>query len=429
MTFNEVGDANISTPAARALAHRAAAESLVLLRNAFSPAPAAAAAAAARTLPLDSAALKKIALIGPTADWDRTATGSYIGNYSPCEDGPGGSITSDPRCKVVTLRDALSARSAPVAPWSLSYAEGCDVNTPNATAGFAAALAAAAGADVIVFAGGLSTCQESKCSEGEANDRAVSGGQFPAAGLDLPGSQLALLQALREANPATPLVVVLLNGGPISSPYMMQRADAVLEAWYGGNEAGSAVAEALFGELSPAGRMPMTVVASLDDLPPHTDFVLSTPPGRTHRYFTGTPLTPFGFGLSYANFTYSALDVVPPTLAPTDGGVAVSALVAHAGGPVSDEVAQLYGRFTGAGAASAPLQQLLAFERLAALAPGDAPRSVVFQLPRDAFALADAESSELRVLPGTWTLWLGGGPPANAAFGGGDVLVGSLVVQ
>ena len=295
--FNNVGDANISTPAARALAHRAAAEALVLLKNGFSPA----AGPAARALPLDSAALKKVALVGPAADWDKTATGSYIGNYSPCEDGPGGSISTDPRCEVVTLRAALAARSSAGpggAPWALSYAAGCDTNTPNATQGFAAAIAAAAGADVIVFAGGLDTCQESRCSEGEANDRAVDGGQFPSAGLDLGGSQPQLLAALRAAYPATPLVVVLMNGGPISSPAMMASADAVLEAWYGGEEAGSAIAEALFGEASPAGRMPVTVVASLDDLPPHTDFSLSTPPGRTIRYFTGTPLTPFGFGLS-----------------------------------------------------------------------------------------------------------------------------------
>jgi len=428
--FNNVSDANISTPAARALAHRAAAESLVLLRNAFSP--AASAAGSARTLPLNSAALKKVALVGPAADWGRTATGSYIGNYSPCEDGPGGAISSDPRCEVVTLRAALAARSSGGgggAPWSLSFAAGCDINTANATSGFPAALAAAAGADVIVFAGGLDTCQESRCSEGEANDRAVDGGQFPLAGLDLPGSQLALLQALREAYPSTPLVVVLLNGGPISSSYMMQRADAVLEAWYAGEEAGGAICEALFGEASPAGRMPLTVVASLDDLPPHTDFGLATPPGWTHRYFTGRPLTPFGFGLSYANFSYSALGVQPATLAPADAAFTVSALVSHAGGAASDEVAQLYGRFEGAGAASPPLQQLLAFERIAAIAPGGSA-TVRFTLPREALALADAAAEpQLRVLPGRWTLWLGGGPPANAEFGGGDVLVGAIEVQ
>ena len=308
--FNRAGDADIGTPAARALAHRAASEALVLLKNAASPAQAA-----ARTLPLRSTALRRLALVGPTADWNRSATGgtsSYVGNYAGCQDGPGGSTTTDPRCRVVTLLDALRARSAGGpggAPWALAYAPGCDVNTPGDTQGFAAALAAGLGADAIIFAGGLDTCQETRCSEGEANDRAVPGGQFPAAGLGLGGAQPQLLAALRAAFPTTPLIAVLLNGGPISAPDMMAQADAVLEAWYGGEEAGSAIAEALFGESSPAGRMPVTVVAGLDDLPMHTDFSLSTPPGRTHRYFSRTPLTPFGFGLSYANFSCSNLDV------------------------------------------------------------------------------------------------------------------------
>ena len=419
--FNRVGDADIATPASRLLSHKAASEALVLIKNSFSPSQPA-----ARTLPLATASLKRVALIGPAASWNLTATGSYIGSYSPCEDGPGGAISTDPRCHVVTLLEALTTRSG-TAPWTLGYAAGSDINTPNATGGFAAALAAAAGADVIIFAGGLDTCQESRCSEGEANDRATAGGQFPAAGLDLGGSQPQLLAALREAYPAVPLVVVLMNGGPISSPYMMNRADAVLEAWYGGNEAGSAVAEVLFGERSPAGRMPVTVVATLDDLPPHTDFSLSTPPGRTHRYFLRRPLTPFGFGLSFATFLYGNLIISPSTLSPSDLVVSVAAIVSHESGMISDEVTLLFGSFVGSGAASPPRQQLLAFTRFHDLSPGDA-RHVYFTVPREALALVDA-SDELRVLPGTWILTVGGGPPDNADFGGGDVLVGLLEVQ
>lgn len=254
--------------------------------------------------------------------------------------------------------------------------------------------------------------------------RSVSGG-----GLDLGGSQLALLQYLRDNLPATRLVVVLLNGGPISSPWTMAHADAVLEGWYGGEEAGAALAQALFGESSPAGRMPVTTVASLDDLPPYTDFALAAPPGRTSRHFTGAPLVPFGFGLSFAEFEYAGLSVSPPALAAEDGGVNVSAVVTHAGGTSleCDEVAQLYGRFTAGGAASPPLQQLLAFERLRAIRPGQSV-PVTFHVPRAAFELADSQGT-LRVMPGTWTLWLGGGPPSNADFGGGAVLVGSLVVE
>lgn len=412
-----VGDANVSTPAARALSHTAALEALVLLSNRHSS-----------TLPLAAGALRRVALVGPAANWSHSATGSYIGNYAGCEAGPGGTPPSDPRCHVVTLLEALQTRSA-AQGWELAFAPGCDVNTAGATDGFAAALAAAAGADVIIAAVGLDTCQESRCSEGEANDRGVPGGQFPAAGLELGGAQLPLLKALRAAYPTTPLIAVYFNGGPISSPWTLENADAVLEAWYPGYEGGAAIAEALFGEASPAGRMPITTVTDTSQLPPHTDFLLSTPPGRTHMYYTGKPLSPFGFGLCYANFSYSALDVTPPSLAPSDAAVTVSARVTHAGGPESDEVAMLFGKFhaPSVGAASTPLQQLLAFERLHALRAGDTA-AVSFTLQRDALALVDPAGVR-RVQPGTWTLWLGGGPPDNAAYGGGAVLVGQLLVQ
>lgn len=116
-----------------------------------------------------------------------------------------------------------------------------------------------------------------------------------------------------------------------------------------------------------------------------------------------------------------------PASVPSDGaGVAVSATVSYSGSGTlaSDEVAQLYGRFEGPGAASAPLQQLLDFERLHSLGPGDS-RPISFIVPREDFALVDSGGA-LRVLPGRWTLWVGGGPPANEAFGGGAVLVGHV---
>jgi len=414
--FNNVSDADVATPASRLLARQVARDSLVLLKNAGGAA-----------LPLRAAALRKVALVGPAADFSYTSTSSYIGNYAGCTNGPGGSVPKDPRCHVVTLREALSNRSA-AGGWALGYAPGCDVNTAGDTSGFPAALAAAAGADVIIAAVGLDTCSETRCSEGEANDRVVPGGQFPAAGLDLGGAQLALLQALRAARPSTPLVVVLFNGGPISSPWTMANAEAVLEAWYPGVEGGAAIAEALFGEASPAGRMPVTTVRSVADLPPHTDAILATPPGRTFMYFTGRPLIPFGFGLSYANFTYAALTVTPPALGPSDASFTVAATLAHAGGPASDEVVQLYGRFEApsVGLASVPLLQLLGFTRLRGVAPGS-QQPVSFTVSRDALALLSPEGA-MSVQAGNWTLFLGGGPPSAPAYGGGAVLEGALSV-
>ena len=200
--------ANVATPEHLELAAQAAREGAVLLKN------------EGGVLPLNGSALRRLALIGPNADYDNTSTGAYIGNYPGCVEGPGGNLTADPRCHVSTLRESVAAVAA-ARGFTLAYARGCDVNTPNATGGFAAALAAAAGADVILFVGGLNTCQESACSEGEAGDRMGS--------LDLPGSQLPLLQALYAAYAATPIVLVLLNGGPLSSPWAYDHAAAVLE--------------------------------------------------------------------------------------------------------------------------------------------------------------------------------------------------------
>ena len=429
VSFNQVTDLNVSTPAARLLSHKVASESLVLLKNGFSPSSSS---SPSRTLPIDVSSLTKgvIALVGPAANFTHNDKNSYIGNYPGCVDGPGGAITNDPRCKVFSLLDELVSRSsASGGKWSLNYARGCDINTRNATAEFPAAISAASNADVIIFSGGLDTCQESACSEGEANDRATEGGQFPLAGLDLGGSQLLLLEALRTSYPSTPIIVVLFNGGPISSPYTMANADAILETWYGGFEAGPAIAEVLFGEVSPAGRMPVTVVASLSDLPPHDDFSLSTPPGRTHRYFTGSPLTPFGFGLSYTNFTYSDLNVSPSTVPAGGIGVSVTATVTNTGMVTSDEVVQLYGSFQGGVgvAVSAPLQQLLSFERLFHIASGES-RQIEFPLLSEEFQLVGLDDT-LEILKGRWNLYLGGGPPNNAKYGGGQVLVGSVVFE
>jgi len=211
--WNRATDADVATPASLALAERVAAESLVLLKN------------AAGALPLAPRAGSVVALVGPAATDSNTSIGQYIGNYAGCEDGPGGKRSSDARCAVASLRDALAAAAAR-GGWTLRVARGADVNS-NATGGFAAALAAATGADAVIFAGGLDTCQESACSEGEANDRAVAGGQYPFAGLDLGGAQPALLAALAAAAPAATLVVVLFNGGPVSSPIVFDAADAV----------------------------------------------------------------------------------------------------------------------------------------------------------------------------------------------------------
>ena len=163
--YNAVSVAsNVSTPEHRALSLQAARESLVLLKN------------SGGLLPLSASSLKKIALVGPAADYVPSdgATGSYLGNYAPCLDGPGGNLDTDPRCAVVSLKDALANATA-ASGLAFAYAPGCDINTVNDTAGFPAALEAVSGADVIIAAMGLNTCQETACSEGGCGASLSSG--------------------------------------------------------------------------------------------------------------------------------------------------------------------------------------------------------------------------------------------------------------
>ena len=415
--WNNVSDADVATNASLALAQQLASESFVLLKNEGS------------LLPIAPKRGSIVALIGPAGVDSNTSISQYIGNYAGCEQGAGGSRPTDARCSVSSLLDALLVASQ-AGGWILRYAPGATVNINN-TSGFAAALEAVAGADIIIFAGGIDTSQEDKSTEGEANDRAVNGGQYPNSGLDLGGSQPDLLLAIAKAAPTVPLIALFFNGGPISSPVAFQYATSILEVWYPGIRGGVAIVDALLGVTVPGGRMPVMTVQSLADLPYYLDTVLATPPGRTHRYFTGTPLRPFGFGLSYAKFVYTDLSISPTVLSGSDETFTVSAMLSHTGGVVTaaDEVTLLFGSFDGpsVGAASVPLLQLLAFTRTHALAEGDV-QNVSFIVNKSALKLVPPEGGLPIVSSGNWTLWIGGGPPDNVNFGGGQVLQGWMQV-
>jgi beta-glucosidase len=426
--YNAVAKDIVGSPAHLALAKRAAAAGLVLLKN------------EQRVLPLSPAAVRGgVALIGPGATFSGTATSSYLGNYAGCEEGPGGTVTDDPRCTIVDLRAALAAAAA-VGGWPSAFAPGVSsVNdAKNQSALIAEAAAAAAAADVVILALALDTCQESYCSEGEANDRA-RGHNSIAATLDFPGAQLELAAAVAAARkPGAPLVVVVLAGSVVSSPTVYTAADAVLLAWYPGVKGGAAIADALLGAQSPAGRLPMTVVSDESEVPDVRDFSLATPPGRTFAYYSGTPLYPFGFGLSFASFSYSGLSVTPGVLAPGDASFTASATLSRASVDsfqgAADEVAMLFASFTGplppaGGCASVPRLQLLAFTRVANVSAG-ASVPISFEVTRDALALVDDASCTLAVSAGSWQLWLGGGPPSAGGYPGGTApLKGGLTIK
>jgi beta-glucosidase len=192
--------------------------------------------------------------------------------------------------------------------------------------------------------------------------------------LDLPQPQEQLLEAARRTG--KPLVVVLLTGSAVAMNFAQENSSAVLEAWYGGEEAGTAIAETLAGKNNPAGRLPITFYQSVNDLPAFDDYAMR---GRTYRYFAGRTLYPFGAGLSYSAFRYSGLRI-----APTSGSeerIHVSADVQNTSALAGDEVVQLYVAGEG-GTEDDPIRELRGFQRVH-LAPGES-RLIEFDLDRAA---------------------------------------------
>jgi beta-glucosidase len=183
-------------------------------------------------------------------------------------------------------------------------------------------------------------------------------------------------------------------------------ADAILDAWYPGEEGGTAVAQTLSGKNNPAGRLPVTFYKSVDQLPPFEDYTMK---GRTYRYFDGAPLYPFGFGLSYTKFAYSGLKV-PKGAVEAGSNATLEATVTNTGSVAGDEVAQLYLSFPSV--PGAPHKALRGFARVH-LEPG-ASQTVSFELkPRDMSMVTEA--GEPIVADGAYTVSVGGGQPNTGA--------------
>jgi beta-glucosidase len=343
-------------PAHRELARQAARESLVLLKN-------------DGLLPLRRD-LSALAVIGPNADDVPVLLGNYNGT-------PSHAVTP-----LEGLRNHVSA------PTQVLYARGCDLRNPSRE-GFAEAVEAARRAEVAILFLGLSQALEGE--EGQEEGVAEGRSQGDRSTLDLPGVQEALLQAVYATG--TPVVLVLLNGSAVAVNWAREHVPAILEAWYPGEEGGTAIAEALFGDTNPGGRLPVTFYRSVDQLPPFADYAMA---GRTYRYLTAEPLFPFGHGLSYTRFEYSHLQIVPEQV-DAAGSVALSLQVRNVGERAGDEVVQLYVRFPSSRVAR-PVQELKGFARLP-LQPGEA-RTVTFTLPVQQLAYYDEERHGFAVEPG-----------------------------
>ncbi len=243
----------------------------------------------------------------------------------------------------------------------------------------AEAMEVAKQADVVVMVMGLTARLEGE--EMRVQIPGFQGGDRTS--IDLPGSQQRLIE--RVSALGKPVVLVLLNGSAVAVNWAQDHVPAILEAWYPGQAAGTAIADVLFGNYNPGGRLPVTFYRSVDDLPPFDDYDMA---GRTYRFFEGVPLYPFGFGLSYTTFGYNGLRTSSDTL-PVDGSVTVSVDVTNTGARTGDEVIQLYVTHLGS-AVPRPRIDLRGYRRVT-LQPGQT-RTVEFSLAASSLAYWNPET-------------------------------------
>ncbi|NIJ32227.1 glycoside hydrolase family 3 C-terminal domain-containing protein [Sphingomonas oligoaromativorans] len=253
-----------------------------------------------------------------------------------------------------------------------------------------------ANADVVVAVVGLTSDLEGE--EMPVKVDGFSGGDKTS--LELPADQRAMLEKVRALG--KPLIVVTMNGSPIDLGWAKDHASAILEAWYPGQAGGLAIGHVLSGKNDPGGRLPLTFYRSLADLPPFDDYAMK---GRTYRYFTGTPVYPFGYGLSYTHFEYAPL-VVEPARGGAANGLHVTTEIRNTGDRAGEDVAQLYLNFPAMD--GAPRVALRGFQRVA-LEPGER-RTIHFDLsPRDLSAVTSDGVRE--VMAGNYRVSVGSGQP------------------
>jgi beta-glucosidase len=365
-------EAKTATPDAIALAREAAGKAIVLLRNEHS------------LLPLDPAKLKRLAVLGTHAK------DTPIGGYS------------DVPKHVVSVLEGL--QEAGKGRFAVDYSEGvrltesrcwsCDeVKLVPASVNkklIAAAVETAKKADVIVMVlGGNEQTSREAWADTHLGDRSS---------LDLVGQQQELAKAVLALK--KPTVVLLLNGRPLSVNYLAEHAPALLEGWYLGQETGHAVADVLFGNVNPGGKLPVSIARSVGQLPVFYNHKPSA--RRGYLFDTTKPLYPFGFGLSYTTFDISAPRVLTPVIA-ANQPARIAVDVANTGSRAGDEVVQLYVHDDEA-SVTRPVIALKRFERVT-LQPGER-RTITFELTPDDLALWNPQMQRV-VEPGTFTIYAG----------------------
>lgn len=362
----------VHSQAYRDLALRAGREGIVLLKN------------ERNLLPLKKN-LKSIAVIGPDAE----NLMNQLGDYSP----------RTVLQHVVSILEGIKTKVGPEA--KVVAVKGCGV-LGNDKSGFAEATRAAKSADVAIVVVGENQGQN---DVDEEKDPPTDGEGHDVASLDLTGVQEDLVRVVYETG--TPTVVVLVNGRPLSTRWTAEHVPAIVEAWRPGERGGEAVADVLFGDYNPSGRLAITIPRHVGQLPAYYNYKPAKAYWmrdlkRGYVDMPATPLYPFGYGLSYTQYEYSNLRIDPPQIHP-EGAASVSVEVKNTGDRSGTETVQLYVHETASPVAT-PIKQLRGFERVD-LKPGET-KNVTLTLTPDDFQLLDRDT-HWRVVPGDFEIMVG----------------------
>jgi beta-glucosidase len=360
------------TPEHEALALKVAEESIVLLKN-------------DGTLPLNRASIKRLAVIGENADSVPVLVGNY--NGTPAR----------PMTILAGIKQAAGARV------EITYSPGCplallkDGSNKSRAGSWDEAIAAATAADAVIYVGGISAHFEGEEMASANAFEGFAGGDRTE--IELPAVQTDFLKQLQTTG--KPVIFINCSGSAIAMPWEAENLPAIVQAWYPGEQGGRAVANVLFGDVDPAGRLPVTFYRSTGDLPDFEDYSMSN---RTYRYFNGKPLFAFGHGLSYTAFSYQDAKLDRTVFAANDT-VRVSFSVKNMGVREGDEVAQVYVRHLNSSVPQ-PRMALCGFARFH-LAPGQS-RLATIDIPAKQFRYWDVAQKKYVVEAGNYELLIGG---------------------
>jgi beta-glucosidase len=362
--YGKLGRKVINCEKHRKLALKAAEKSIVLLKNDDD------------LLPLDSSP-KKITVVGPAAANAHSLFGNYYGVSS----------------RFITILEGLGEKVKDKFGINLEYRQGCLMYGENSKS--LVHYGEANIADVVIAVMGLDGA-----IEGEEGDAIASDSNGDRDTIELPSWQLKYLQKVREAGKK--IILVLTGGSPIAFPENI--ADAVIFAWYPGESGGKAVADIIFGDTVPSGKLPITFPASTGQLPPYRDYSMK---GRTYRYMEEKPLYPFGFGLSYTSFRFDSIKLSVSSIS-AGGAVKAAVTVANTGKRDAEEVVQLYISRDNRGV-DEPFASLKGFRRV--FIPAGRSKTVEFELFSTVFETVNAEG-ENTLISGSYTVIAADAAPA-----------------